>query len=62
MKHSNVSANVRAPVDNPLPNIPNPWKIFREDLAQVMEKESRVVLPKRWMRVARFIPSPSLSL
>ena len=42
-------------MDNPLPNIPNPWKIFREDLAQVMEKESRVVLPKRWMRVARFI-------
>ena len=42
-------------MDNPLPNIPNPWKIFREDLAQVMKKESRVVLPKQWMRVARFI-------
>ncbi|MBC8326835.1 MAG: YihY/virulence factor BrkB family protein [Verrucomicrobia subdivision 3 bacterium] len=42
-------------MDNPLPKIPNPWKILREDLAQVMEKESRVVLPKRWMRVARFI-------
>ena len=40
---------------NPLPDIPNPWKIIREDLAQVMEKESRVLLPKRWMRVARFI-------
>ena len=38
-----------------LPNIPNPWKIFREDLAKVMEQESRVKLPKRWMRVARFI-------
>ncbi len=38
-----------------LSNIPNPWKIFREDLAKVMEKESRVVLPKWWMRVARFI-------
>ena len=38
-----------------LPNIPNPWKIFREDLAKVMEEESRVKLPKRWMRVARFI-------
>ena len=38
-----------------LPNIPNPWKIFREDLAKVMEKESRVVLSKLWMRVARFI-------
>ena len=42
-------------MNNPLPKIPNPWKIFREDLAQVMEQESRVVLPKRWMRVARFI-------
>jgi membrane protein len=42
-------------VPNPLPDIPNPWKIIREDLAQVMEKESRVLLPKRWMRVARFI-------
>ena len=42
-------------MDNPLPNIPNPWKIFREDLSQVMKKESRVVLPKQWMRVARFI-------
>ena len=40
---------------NPLPDIPNPWKIIREDLAKVMEKESRVLLPKRWMRVARFI-------
>ena len=50
-----VSVNVRALVANPLPNIPNPWKIFREDLTAVMEKESRVVLPKRWMRVARFI-------
>jgi membrane protein len=49
------SDSFRQPVNNPLPNIPNPWKIFREDLAQVMEKESRVVLPKRWMRVARFI-------
>ncbi len=38
-----------------LPNIPNPWKIFREDMAKVMEKESRVVLPKLWMRVTRFI-------
>ena len=38
-----------------LSDIPNPWKIFREDLAKVMEKESRVKLPKRWMRVARFI-------
>ena len=38
-----------------LSNIPNPWKIFREDLAKVMAKESRVVLPKWWMRVARFI-------
>ncbi|MGY8649324.1 MAG: YihY/virulence factor BrkB family protein [Verrucomicrobiia bacterium] len=49
------SDSFRQLVNNPLPNIPNPWKIFREDLAQVMEKESRVVLPKRWMRVARFI-------
>jgi len=55
LSHPNFSANLRSPVANPLPNIPNPWKIFREDLAQVMEKESRVVLPKRWMRVARFI-------
>ena len=38
-----------------LSDIPNPWKIFREDLAKVMEEESRVKLPKRWMRVARFI-------
>ncbi|HCE05325.1 MAG TPA: hypothetical protein DEQ62_03235 [Verrucomicrobiales bacterium] len=42
-------------VENPLPNIPNPWKIFREDLKRVCDKESREVLPKRWMRVARFI-------
>ena len=42
-------------MNNPLPHIPNPWKIFREDLAQVMKQESRVVLPKQWMRVARFI-------
>jgi membrane protein len=42
-------------VSKSLPNIPNPWKIFREDLAKVMEKESRVLLPKLWMRVARFI-------
>jgi len=45
-------------VPNQLPklsDIPNPWKIFREDLAKVMEEESRVKLPKRWMRVARFI-------
>ena len=40
---------------NPLENIPNPWKIFREDLARVRAKESREVLPKRWMRVARFV-------
>lgn len=38
-----------------LKNIPNPWKIFREDLAKVRAEESRVVLPKMWMRVARFI-------
>ena len=38
-----------------LSDIPNPWKIFREDLSKVMEEESRVKLPKRWMRVARFI-------
>jgi membrane protein len=55
LSHPSFSANVRAPVDNPLPNIPNPWKIFREDLAQVMKQESRAVLPKQWMRVARFI-------
>ncbi len=42
-------------VENPLPHIPNPWKIFREDLKRVCDKESREVLPKRWMRVARFI-------
>ena len=42
-------------VKNPLPNIPNPWKIFQEDLKRVCDKESRDVLPKRWMRVARFI-------
>ena len=42
-------------MENPLPNIPNPWKIFREDLKRVCDKESREVLPKRWMRVARFI-------
>ena len=42
-------------MENPLPNIPNPWKIFREDLDRVCDKESREVLPKRWMRVARFI-------
>ena len=33
-------------VENPLPNIPNPWKIFREDLKRVCDKESREVLPK----------------
>mgnify|MGYP000389094897 CR=1 FL=1 len=49
------SDSFRQPVNNPLPNIPNPWKIFREDLAKVMKQESRVVLPKQWMRVARFI-------
>lgn len=42
-------------MENPLPNIPNPWKIFREDLKRVRDKESREVLPKRWMRVARFV-------
>ena len=42
-------------MENPLPNIPNPWKIFREDLRRVCDKESREVLPKWWMRVARFI-------
>tara|TARA_B100000287_G_scaffold432187_1_gene490945 strand:+ start:1516 stop:2562 length:1047 start_codon:yes stop_codon:yes gene_type:complete len=42
-------------VENPLPNIPNPWKIFREDLRRVCDKESREVLPKWWMRVARFV-------
>ncbi len=42
-------------MENPLPHIPNPWKIFREDLKRVCDKESREVLPKRWMRVARFI-------
>ena len=42
-------------MENPLPNIPNPWKIFREDLKRVRDKESRKVLPKRWMRVTRFI-------
>jgi len=42
-------------VENPLPNIPNPWKIFREDLRRVCDKESRAVLPKWWMRVARFV-------
>lgn len=40
---------------NPLDHIPNPWKVFKEDLAKVREKESRVVLPKLWMRVARFV-------
>ena len=30
-------------VENPLPNIPNPWKIFREDLKRVCDKESREV-------------------
>ncbi len=42
-------------MENPLPNIPNPWKIFREDLRRVCDKESREVLPKWWMRVARFV-------
>ena len=42
-------------MENPLPNIPNPWKIFREDLRRVCDKESRAVLPKWWMRVARFV-------
>ena len=42
-------------MENPLPNIPNPWKIFREDLRRVCNKESREVLPKWWMRVARFV-------
>jgi membrane protein len=42
-------------VPKSLSNIPNPWRIFREDMAKVMEKESRVVLPKWWMRVCRFI-------
>ena len=42
-------------MENPLPNIPNPWKIFREDLRRVCYKESREVLPKWWMRVARFV-------
>jgi membrane protein len=42
-------------VANPLDHIPNPWKVFKEDLAKVREKESRVVLPKLWMRVARFV-------
>jgi len=55
LSHPGFPANVRPTVDNPLPNIPNPWKIFREDIAQVMKKESRAVLPKQWMRVARFI-------
>ena len=42
-------------MENPLPNIPNPWKVFRDDLKRVCDKESHEVLPKRWMRVARFI-------